>query len=199
MSRKQVLRAAACLCAASLMTMTAPTRQMRAQSPSAVQEPEYINQFFKLGPEGKLVPLEQQKFAMETKSSRGFMSNSVASERTVPGPSSPVRVAPDSHFIVKMSAGNMDPSTLIALKPLTVEKKDRALLVAKAKGSFVPFAGGVKSQTPDDNSIAVSVKKYGDGSFEIVPQQPLPPGEYVLATNSGMMGVSCFGVDAAAK
>jgi hypothetical protein len=42
-------------------------------------------------------------------------------------------------------------------------------------------------------TIAISVKKYGKDSFEIVPSQPLPAGEYAFVVGQN---ASCFGVDA---
>ncbi len=168
-----------------------PAKQENAQAPP-LKEPEYINQFFRLGNDGQLVPLEQEKLGSQTKSHRNFViSPSVTSEQIVPNPASPVRVPPDAHFVVRLNSGDRDPNTLISLTPFVVKKKDREIPKSKASAGIIPFSG-VKSQTAPDKSIPVSVKKYGNGSFEIVPTQPLVPGEYAFVTG---YSASCFGVD----
>jgi hypothetical protein len=57
--------------------------------------------------------------------------------------------------------------------------------------------GGVKSKGADDTTIPLNVKKYGKKSFEIIPSQALPVGEYVFtptATGMGASQVYCFSV-----
>jgi hypothetical protein len=108
----------------------------------------------------------------------------------VSGTQLPVRVRSDAHFIVRMEIGDVDPATMVQLRPFKVGKGDRELLMHTAGGHVF---GGVKSQAADDTAIAVTVKKFGTKSYEVVPSQPLPPGEYFF-TVLGMQA-DCFGVD----
>jgi len=161
---------------------------------SAVEEPEYNGHFALLGPDGKLMELEAQKMTMQAKSHNHFFSASVSAEQTVPGASSPVRVAPDAHFVVKMPMMNgMDPNQIFALKPFVVQKGQRMIMQSTAQAGVFQSA---KSEQAQDTALQVTFKKYGANSLEVIPSQPLRPGEYVLEMNNGVMGVYCFGVDA---
>ncbi len=107
------------------------------QSPS-VQEPEYVNQYFLLGPDGKLVRLESQTVRHQMKNSNHFISVKVKSLEIVDGPKSPVGVEPDAHFVVRMSASaDTDPTTLVKLVPFTVGKKAREVLQSTASGYII--------------------------------------------------------------
>ncbi len=159
------------------------------------EEPQYVGQFFLLDTNGKLTPLEQQKPTMESKTHNHFISVSSTGAQVVPNTASPIRALPSAHFIVRASPGaeNIDPNTLIALKPFVVQKGERTMPISTAKAGMFQ---GVKSQQAADSSIALTFKKYGKSSMEVIPSQPLPPGEYALAANGGYGGVFCFGVDA---
>jgi hypothetical protein len=186
------------LCAALMFVLAAflGSSRLHAQDTKpAVEEPQYIGEFASIGPDGKLVALEKEKVTYEAKSHNHFVSVSVTSDQVVPNAKSPVRVASAAHFVVHVNPGSdaIDPSTYLSLRPFVVKKDSRTIPMNTAKaGAFQ----GVKSTSAADTSIAVSFKKYGVSSLEIVPSQPLPPGEYVLAANGGGTGVYCFGVDA---
>jgi hypothetical protein len=158
-----------------------------------VEEPQYVGHFSALGADGKLVALEQQKLNIETKSHNHFVSNSVSTEQTVPNPASPVRLGPSVHFVVRVMSGSesIDPATYLVLKPFVVQKDKRSLPMVSAKAGIFQ---GVKSQSAADTAVAVTFKKYGMNSLEIVPSQSLPAGEYLLIANGGA-SVFCFGVD----
>ncbi len=164
------------------------------QQAVSVQEPEYANQFALMGPDGKLIPLEQEPLRFETQSKRNFViAPKVTSEEVVPQQKSPVRAAANAHFVVRLHIGDMDPTTVIKLEKFIVRRKDRELLKTQASAGILPFSN-VKSQNKETN-IPVTVKKYGTNSFEVTPSQPLPPGEYAFVTSTAL---SCFGVDTSA-
>lgn len=167
---------------------------LHAQSQqAAVQEPQYIGQF-ELLKDGSLTPLEEQKMTYQSKTKNHFISVQTSGKQVVQGASSPIRVASDAHFIVKTSSGfdGIDPNSVIQMKPFLVEKNQRAILENTAKAGMFQ---GAKGATAADKTIALTFKKYGPNSLEIIPANPLPPGEYLLVANGGAMGVYCFGVD----
>ena len=175
-----------------VMSLALGAAAVRSQQASDVKEPEYVNQFALLGGDGKLAPLEQAPLNFEMKSKRNFViAPKMTSEQVVQEPKSPVRAPADAHFVVRLHTGGQDPTTMITLRQFQVRKKDRELLKSKASAGILPWSG-VKSQSME-TSIPVSVKKYGKDSFEVVPAQKLPPGEYAFV---GMRNASCFGVDA---
>jgi hypothetical protein len=161
----------------------------------AVEEPQYVGRFAEIGPDGKLIDLEQQKVTLESKAHNHFIGVSVTGEAVVPNAKSPVRIPAGAHFVVRISPGseNIDPSTYLSLRPFIVKKDSRQILMNQAKAGVFQ---GAKSSQAADTSIAVTFKKYGASSLEIVPNAPLAPGEYVLAVQNGSGGVYCFGVDA---
>jgi hypothetical protein len=168
---------------------------LRAQEQKAtVQEPEYLGQFALLGSNGTLVPLDQQKMTFVSQAHNHFFSVSASGEKVVPGKSSPVRVSPDAHFVVKSSStyDSVDPNTLVHLVPFAIQKGQRVIVETTAKAGVFQ---GAKGQSAPDTSIPLNFKKYGTSSLEIIPAQPLPPGEYALMATGGL-AVFCFGVDA---
>ncbi|MDQ2840319.1 MAG: hypothetical protein M3Y72_04620 [Acidobacteriota bacterium] len=153
-------------------------------------EPEFVNQYFVLN-DGKLQRLENATLKMQSKTSNRFVMVKGTTSEVVDGTQSPVRVAPDAHFIVRMQTGDIDPTTMIHLKQFKVGKNDRELLMHS--GGAVIFAG-TKSKGADDTSIPISVKKYGSKSLEVTPSQPLAPGEYFFSAMG--MEADCFSVGA---
>ena len=148
-------------------------------SPTSVNEPEFRDQFVAvIG--GQLLPLEREKALTDTQNRRNFViTPSTRVFQSIPQPASPVRVPPGTHFLVRMGTGDRDPQTLIHLEPLKATKKDREITKMTYKESLIPF-GGVKHDRAADNTIAVTIHKFGSDSLEIIPQAPLPPGEYAL-------------------
>lgn len=140
-----------------------------------------------------MLPLEREKALTDTQNRRNFViTPSTRVFESIPKPASSVRVAPNTHFLVRMATADRDPQTLIHLQPLKATKKDREITLITYKQSLIPF-GGIKHNRADDNTIAVEIKKVGTGSLEIIPQSPLPPGEYAFVTGHE---AQCFGVDA---
>ena len=161
-----------------------------AQDAAAVPEPEYVNQVFALGTGGKLEPLERAKLEHQSKTTNHFISVKATSSEAVQGKASPVRLSPDTHFIVRLYSGDIDPSTLVHLNAFAAKKNDRELAMYSAGG--VIFAG-TKGKSAQDTSVPISVTKYGSKSMQIAPSQPLAPGEYCFVSG---MDANCFGVDA---
>ena len=162
------------------------------QAHTQVVEPTFSNQYNVLQ-EGKLMPLERATGVAQTES-HSFLVITPNSKtyQSFPGPSSPIRVGPDAHFILKMTFGDQDPSTIIKLHKLVSTKKDRELIGITVKGSLLPMLGPKVKNTRND-ALPVRVQKYGEHSYEIIPEQPLEPGEYGFGFGSELQ---CFGVDA---
>jgi hypothetical protein len=193
LDRKVLSRAGACAALVALVMVANPMLRAQDTKP-AVEEPQYVGQFVALGPDAKLVPLEQQKPTYQMKTKNHFISVTANGEQTVPGASSSARFAPDVHFIVRVPAGmeNTDPNTLMALKPFVVKKDVRSIPMNSAKAGMFQ---GAKGGQAADTSIALTFKKYGANSLEVIPSQPLPAGEYVLSAANSAQSVYCFGVD----
>ncbi len=169
-------------------TTIPPTTVLGSQQ---VKEPEYANSVFLLESDGTLKPLERQTPSAGVKiKAMGFGGGS--SSMVFNGAKSPVRISADQKpkFIVRLAAGDVDPSTLIQFFALKPTKDKRELQVGKA--GFM--ARGAKT-TMNDTAIPFSVTKYGNSSFKVIPNSSLEPGEYALSTTTSQDGY-CFGVDA---
>ena len=90
-----------------------------------------------------------------------------------------------------------DPSTMIILYKVNVDKDTRKIYLQKSGGYFA----SKKNQSSDKYTF--SLKKIRDGYWELVVDKPLPKGEYVFSM-TGMMGgadvtgtqtVFAFGID----
>ncbi|GGG94587.1 hypothetical protein [Silvibacterium dinghuense] len=160
-----------------------------APAASAAQEPEYINSFRALAPDGSLKPLEQQQMAAATKV-HGLGYGGAETVYAVEGEKSPVRftAATLPPMIVKLPSPDIDPSTVVHLYQLTPKKGKREVQVAKAH----LFTGG--KSTLAGEQISMNFAKYGTGSVKVIPAAPLAPGEYALMTQ-GSMQAFCFGLD----
>ncbi len=140
-------------------------------------EPQYVNQYFSLGADGKLVALETASVHHETKSHNNFISVKVASVDVIQGESSPIHLQPGATFIVRMNVGDVDPVTMIKLHTLTPGKGERDFVMGATSGH--PFGGGPKHTTGED-SLPVTAKKWGEHSYAIQSTNALGPGEYAF-------------------
>ncbi len=158
----------------------------------APAEPEYVNQFFVLGSNGQLTPLEREPLHHIAKRKNiPFIKAEIEGRQDVDGgPASPVHVGPNPHFVVKMMTGAIDPTTLMHLIQLKFDKQGRYYVTSDNKG-FV-FTNG-KSAGPQGDAAQLKISKYGQSSLEVQSVQPLPAGEYAFIT-SGMIA-DCFSVD----
>ena len=129
------------------LSITIPTSLLALQSSNsktAIQEPQFVNQFFQLSTGKTLNPLEQEKFTHESKTHNYFIAVKSTGESIVPGAASPTRLGPNVHFVVRLNSisDTTDPNTYISLKPFVVEKNQRAIPMSSAKAGFFPARQG---------------------------------------------------------
>jgi hypothetical protein len=159
---------------------------------ASTPEPQYSQQYNAVVG-GQLVVLERQTAVTDTKSRRFFViTPSTKVFESIKNPASPIRVGPNTHFVVRISVGDRDPQTLIHLQKLTPAKTDRQVPIITYKVSLIP-GGGVNHKRAPDDPIPINIQKYGEKSLEIIPQQALEPGEYAFMAGHE---AQCFGVDA---
>lgn len=180
---------------AFLVTMAMATGTLQAQNkPDAyVAEPQYINSFYALTPNGNLIELEFKTVAFRPKA---WAVPGYASFKTVADlkPSqSPVRLPASAQFVVRGRV-DVDPATVYELRLLKGSKSHREFVMSQAHGSIV---GGAVN--PEEGAIPIRFEEYGNSSFRIVPAQPLAPGEYALMMRGRYFQLFCFGVDGGAK
>ena len=77
-------------------------------------------------------------------------------------------------FIVKMNTPTEDPSAIVELGKLQVNKRKHQREYIAGKGGL----GGTKSTV---NTIMVDFKKLGNGTYQVVPAANMEPGEYVFS------------------
>ena len=95
------------------------------------------------------------------------------------GTSSKVRIKQtDNYIIVVKPLAEIDPSTMIQLKKMTVKKKNRQALMAQMQGFKV---------TTSKDDIPYNLKKLGNDVYQIIPESPLAPGEYMF-----MVGATAY-------
>lgn len=148
-----------------------------AQAATKTVEPEYIGVFVALNRStGALIELERHTASQHTKlKALGFGGGEGYGE--IPGERSPIRFQADAipPFLVKVASQQADPRSSISLIRWTVTKGARRITLATV-GAF-----GIGSKTGSgENFLAFNATRYGETSFNIVPAQPLPPGEYAL-------------------
>jgi hypothetical protein len=182
---------------AFFVTMAMMTGTLKAQnSPEAeaqVVEPQYINSFYALTPNGNLMDLEYRNVVLHPKS---WAVPGYASFKTVadfkPG-LSPIRLPATAQFVVRGRV-DVDPARVYELRQLKGSKSHRELVLSQAHGSIV----GVEAN-PEEGAIPIQFAEYGNSSFRIVPMQPLEPGEYALMLRGRYSQLYCFGVDGGAN
>ncbi|MGA7648639.1 MAG: hypothetical protein WCF61_15170 [Terriglobales bacterium] len=152
-------------------------------------EPEALGVFFYLGPaDQSLKALPQEDFEKHQKASVGWAFGTGIYDRfyldkvILDGTASPLRtVGSQPAFIFKPLPG--EDMARYKLMPCTVHKNKREYKLGDYKGKhFIPM-----------RPIEVTISKYGDESYKLVPSQPLVAGEYGLLTEEK---VYTFGVDA---
>ena len=102
---------------------------------ASTPEPQYGHQYNAVMG-GQLVVLERQTAVTDTKSRRFFViTPSTTVFESINNPASPIRVGPNTHFLVRLATGDRDPQTLIHLQKLTPAKKDRQVPIVTYKAS----------------------------------------------------------------
>jgi len=163
---------------------------LAGQEAKKVQEPEYIGIVFSLDTTGALLPLERQQPIVQTKV-KAFGYGGAKSSTVFKGAKSPVRfkAGQDIQFVVRLSAGGMEPNSFVKLYSLAVSKDQREFVMAKAGSmGFNAQSSGGESQ------LSLNFAKYGEQSYKISPATPLPPGEYEFVSPSGQDRF-LFGID----
>lgn len=158
-----------------------------------LQEPEYLDTFFRLDGGARLIPLERQLIAVQGSTSTDLLSARINAAFYFPGSKSPVRFRPTDklEFVVRTSVPtDVDPNTAYCLRRLDLKKNSREFLIAA--GYVSPVSSSVKSD-PARGLLPITFARYGKYSLRIATPQ-LQPGEYALS-NYSARAVSCFGVD----
>jgi hypothetical protein len=175
------------------VAMALATGTLKAQNnPDAyvqVAEPQYVNSFYALTPNGNFVDLEYRNVVIHPKS---WAVPGYASFKTVADfePSqSPIRLSASAQFVVS-GRTNVDPAMIYELRLLKGSKSHREFVLSQAHGSIV---GGALN--PEEGATPIRFENYGSSSFRIIPQQPLAPGEYALMVRGRYSQLFCFGVD----
>ncbi len=174
-----------CLSLSCLLALT------KAQTPAPVVEPQFYNSFYALDSAGKLIELDHQKvttFHAKTKPLPGYASVKVSAEFK---PAHAQTSQPGNVQFVVKGRSAVDPSSLYELRSLKINKDHREILT-QAHGTLI---GAPATTTLDEGVLLVRFAEYGDNSYRITPDKPLPAGEYALALHGNVMDLYCFGVD----
>ncbi len=171
---------------------------LAGQDSPKIQEPEYVNKYFLLQPDGSIKTLEQVTSTTGIKMTKNQMFPVVRVSQTsyaeMAGSKSPVRIpaTPMPEFVVKVTSRDNDPADSLALYKTYIEKGQRRVDIAYAT------SGGKEGTQEKDAlpkaAIALSYEKYGERSFKLKPKAALASGEYCF-TVKNLTDASCFGVD----
>jgi len=157
----------------------------------APEEPKYINSFYVLDANGKLIELERKTVTFRTKAKvlPGYASVKMTTEFK-PG-RSPVRIPALAQFIVQ-GRSPIDPLSRFELRRLKSTKDHREYIMTQGHGSIL---GGSATSNLDEGAVALRFEEYGARSYRITPDKPLTPGEYTLAVRGIATELYCFGID----
>lgn len=162
-----------------------------AQDAKKTVEPEYLGTFFSLNSDdGALSPLERQTPAIRTKvKGLGFGGGDAFGE--VSGAKSPIRFTAGSvpAFIVRAASRDKDPASTIQFFAWKVNKDSRVMIISKVRALGLGTQSGTGA-----SDVRFIASKFGDASFKVVPESPLPPGEYALSMVD-IRDAFFFGVD----
>jgi hypothetical protein len=158
---------------------------------TAPAEPQYINSFYGVDANGKLIELERETVTFHTKMKvlPGYASVKMTTEFK-PGRSS-VRIDATTQFVVRGRAP-IDPLSRFELRALKGSKDHRAFVMTQGHGSVF---GGSATSNPSEGAVVIRFEEYGSSSYRITPDQRLAPGEYALAVRGFVSELYCFGVD----
>jgi hypothetical protein len=169
------------------------TGALRAQElrSTPVAEPKYLNSFYAVDANGKLVDLERQTVTFHTKTKvlPGYATVKMTTQFK-PGYSS-VRLPTTAQFVVRGRAP-IDPVSRFELRALKGSKDHREFVMTQGHGSIF---GGSATSNPSEGAVPIRFEEYGTSSYRITPDRPLEPGEYALALRGFASELYCFGVD----
>jgi hypothetical protein len=177
----------------ALKAQNNPDSSVKTQSTpdASVAEPQYINSFYAVDANGKLIQLERKTVTFHSKAKvlPGYASFKMVTEFKL-GQSS-VRVSAVAHFIVR-GRSPLDPASRYELRLLKASKDHREFMMTQGHGSV--FGGGATSSV-DEGALSIRFEEYGTNSYRITPEHPLPPGEYALAMRGMVSELYCFGLE----
>jgi hypothetical protein len=156
-----------------------------------VAEPQYINSFYSLDSNGKLIELERDTVTFRAKSKvvPGYASVKMESEFK-PAHAS-VRLPSTAQFVVRGRSA-INPASVYELRVLKTSKDHRDYVMTQSHGSVF---GGSATSDLDEGAVPIRFEEYGKNSYRIVAEHPLAPGEYALAFRGMVTEIYCFGVD----
>ena len=164
--------------------------------PQAVDEPQDIGVLLRKVAKG-FAPLEIHRAGVQT---HVGLFSPVQQKLVIPGARSPVRFAAGQpvEFYLRIYLNDSDPRAAyfpvrdpnqFSLYRLQQEDEERELLLSESGMSYNKGEAG----------RPLLIRLFGQHSFQLVPPEPLTPGEYALkflpAADQGY-DVFCFGVDA---
>jgi len=166
-----------------------------------VNEPQYAGSFYALDANGQLRDLEHTTVTFHAKAKVLPGHASVNMITQFKPARSPVRLGAATQFIVR-GRGSSDPLSRFELRVLKSSSAHREFVVTTAQSS--DFDDSAASNL-EEGEVAIRFEEYGSNSYRITSVQPLPPGEYALATRGlvsikarvqlGRSELYCFGVD----
>ena len=166
-----------------------------------VNEPQYAGSFYALDANGQLLDLEHTTVTFHAKAKALPGHASVNMTTQFKPAHSPVRLGATTQFIVR-GRGSSDPLSRFELRVVKSSNGHRELVVTTAQSS--DFDDSAASNL-EEGEVAIRFEEYGSNSYRITSVQPLPPGEYALATRGlvsvkarvqlGSSELYCFGVD----
>jgi hypothetical protein len=177
------------LLAALILTGTSHSQTNPAPT---VAEPQYINSFYAVDENGKLIELEHQNvttFHSKIRPLPGYATVKVLAE--FKPAHTTVRLTASAQFVVR-GRSSVDPSSRYTLRLLKMSKDHREILMTQAHGTIL---GGSATSNLDEGAIPIRFEDYGVNSYRLTPERPLAPGEYALALRGVVTELYCFGVD----
>lgn len=161
-------------------------------------QPEFSDRAYQVTNDSTLTDLERADAAIDIKV-KGLGYGGSETYYSVFTEHSAVRFSSGQlpRIVIKMD-GNIDPmEKIIVIKAVIKKKRRRFLVDSRALGGKARDVSGVQVQ--------ISVKKLGNGVYELVFPNGLEPGEYAilpintsiesLFSSNGKMKISCFGID----
>lgn len=182
-----------CLLFLVVVIVTATHGNSNAQTiaEGSVTEPEYVDIFYALDAGGKLLDLERATVTYRSKVNAvpGYASvKMIAKFKPL---HAPVRVLGTANFIVR-GHEHVDPASVYELRLVRVAKSHREFVTTQGHGSIFT---GAKMENLEEQAVPVRFEHQGANSYRIVPESPLPRGEYALLVRGKPSELYCFGVD----
>jgi len=163
-----------------------------ASGQTAPEEPQYLNNFYGVGADGRLIELERVAvtFHAKTRALPGYATVKMTTQFK-PGVSS-VRLPSAVQFVVRGRAGGINPVSRFELRLLQHSKAHREFVMMRGHGSII---GGAATSNLDEGAVPLRFEEHGAASYRITPTKALSPGEYALAVRGMASELYCFGVD----